>query len=131
MNIRQCRGILNLANPASPTSCLFRKAYFLPRGCSCPRPTGAALAQPRRAIALSSETAWKARFARLWNAREKADVADRALAHERVEVALEAYRQVGLPGSPGPTAISRVASVHEGTASRILAGLRAAGEGVQ
>ena len=80
---------------------------------------------------MSSETAWKARFARLWNACEKADVADRALAHQRVQVALEAYRQVGLPGSPGPTAISRVARVHEGTASRILAGLRAAREGVQ
>ena len=32
----------------------------------------------------SCETAWKAHFARLWNACEKADVADRALAHQRV-----------------------------------------------
>ena len=89
------------------------------------------LGAAKEAPAMSSETAWKARYARLWNASEKADVADRALAHQRVQVALEAYRQVGLPGSPGPTAISRVASVYEGTASRILAGLRAAGEGVQ
>ena len=57
---------------------------------------------------MSSETAWKARFARLWNACEKADVGDRALAHQRVQVALEAYRQVALPGSPSAAAISRV-----------------------
>jgi len=78
---------------------------------------------------MSSETAWKARFARLWNACEKAAVADRALAHQRVQVALEAYRQVGLPGSPGPTAISRVARVSEDFARRELASLRL--EGVQ
>ena len=78
---------------------------------------------------MSSETAWKARFARLWNAREKADVADRALAHQRVLIALEAYRQVALPGSPGPAAISRVARVSEDFARRELASLRL--EGVQ
>ena len=79
---------------------------------------------------MPSETAWKARFARLWNACERADVADRALAHQRVLVALEAYRQVALTGSPGPPALSRVASVRAETASRVLATLRAAGESV-
>jgi hypothetical protein len=77
-----------------------------------------------------SETAWKARFARLWNACEKADVADRALAHQRVLVALEAHRQVALPGSPGPAALGRVANVRLETASRVLATLGTAGESV-
>ena len=49
MNIRQCRGnSLCVTTGSFPTSCPFRKPYFLPWGCSCPRPTGAALAQPRR-----------------------------------------------------------------------------------
>ena len=43
---------------------------------------------------MPSETAWKARFARLWNASEKTDATDRALAPQRVLIALEAYRQV-------------------------------------
>jgi hypothetical protein len=60
----------------------------------------------------------------LWHACEKAAVADRALAHQRVLVALEAYRQVALPGSPGPAALSRVAKVSELTASRALATFR-------
>ena len=77
---------------------------------------------------MPNETAWKARFARLWHASEKPDAADRALAHQRVQVALEAYRQIALPGWPGPTALGRVAGVHERTASRILAVLKAAGE---
>ena len=47
MNIRQCRGNSCLANRASLTSCPFRKSLFLPWGCLCPRPTGAALAQPK------------------------------------------------------------------------------------
>jgi hypothetical protein len=73
-----------------------------------------------------SETAWKARFARLWNASEKTDAADRALAHQRVLIALEAYRQVAaLPGWPGAAALSRVAGVHADTASRVLAALKA------
>ena len=92
----------------------FRKTLFLPWGCSCPRPTGAALAQPRNTPAMSSETAWKARYARLWNAAEKADAPYRALSHQRVMVALEAYRQLALPGSPGPTALGRVADVTDG-----------------
>jgi hypothetical protein len=49
MNIRQCRGNSRLETRASPTSCPLRKRFFLPWGCSCPRPTGAALAQPRNA----------------------------------------------------------------------------------
>ena len=80
---------------------------------------------------MPSETAWKARYARLWNAAGKTDAPYRSLSRQRVLIALEAYRQVALPGSPGPAAISRVARVHEGTASRILGGLRAAREGVQ
>ena len=47
---------------------------------------------------MSSETAWKARYARLWNAAEKADAPYRALSHQ------EAYRQLALPGLPGPDA---------------------------
>ena len=47
-----------------------------------------------------SETAWKARYARLWSASEKADASYRALSHQRVMVALEAYRQLALPGCP-------------------------------
>ena len=74
---------------------------------------------------MPSETTWKARFARLWNAREKADVAYRALAPQRVLIALEAYRQVALPGLPGPAALGRVASVNEETARRALAALKA------
>ena len=77
---------------------------------------------------MSSETAWKARYARLWNAAEKADAPYRALSRQRVMVALEAYRQLALPGSPGPTALGRVADVRVETASRVLAELKAAGE---
>ena len=76
---------------------------------------------------MPSETTWKARFARLWNAREKADVAYRALARDRVLVALEAYRQVALPGLPGPAAVARVAGVRIETASDVLAALKADG----
>ena len=36
-------------------------------------------------------------------------------AHQRVLVALEAYRQLRLPGVPGPAAINRVAKVDEAT----------------
>ena len=67
MNIRPRPGKLSTGNPEHPlTQARFARAYFLPWGCSCPRPTGAALAQPRTAPAMSSETAWKARYARLW-----------------------------------------------------------------
>ena len=119
MNIRQCRGSYELAIQSIPTLCPLCKRFFLPWGCPYPRPAGAALAQPRRAPLLPNETAWKARFTRLWQASEKPDAAARALAHQRVQVAL--------PGWPGPAALSRVAGVHEGTASRILAALKAAG----
>ena len=76
---------------------------------------------------MSSETAWKARYARLWNA-EKADTPYRALSRQRVMVALEAYRQLALPGSPSPAALGRVADVCVETASRVLAGLKVAGQ---
>lgn len=75
---------------------------------------------------MSSETAWKARYARLWSAAEKPDASYRALSRHRVMVALEAYRQLALPGSPSPTALGRVADVGMETASRILAELKAA-----
>ena len=75
---------------------------------------------------MPSETAWKARYARLWNASEKPDAPYRALSHQRVMVALEAYRQLALPGSPSPTALGRVADVRMETASRVLAELKAA-----
>ena len=77
---------------------------------------------------MSSETAWKARYARLWNSAEKADAPYRALSRQRVTVALEAYRQLALPGSPGPAALGRVADVRMETASRVLAELKAAVE---
>jgi hypothetical protein len=78
---------------------------------------------------MPTETAWKARFARLWNTSdEKTEGTDRAHAHQRVLVALEAWRQVAaLPGWPGAAALSRVAGVHADTASRVLASLKAAG----
>ena len=129
MNIRQCRGNSKLATESFPYIVpVSQELIFLPRGCSCPRPTGAALAQPRNTPAVSSETAWKARYARLWNASEKADAPYRALSRQRVVVALEAYRQLALPGSPGPAALGRVADVRVETASRALAELKAAGE---
>ena len=74
---------------------------------------------------MSSETAWKARYARLWKAAPKADAPYRALSHQRVMVALEAYRQLALPGLPGPTALGRVADVTMETAGHVLAGLKA------
>ena len=77
---------------------------------------------------MPSETAWKARYARLWKAAPKADAPYRALSHQRVMVALEAYRQVGLPGSPSASALGRVADVAMETASRILAELKVAGQ---
>ena len=77
---------------------------------------------------MSSETAWKARYARLWNASEKTDAAYRSLSRQRVMVALEAYRQLALPGSPGPAALGRVADVRVEIASRALAELKAAVE---
>ena len=68
---------------------------------------------------MSSETAWKARYARLWKAAEKADAPYRALSHQ------EAYRQLALPGLPGPTALGRVADVTMETAGHVLAALKA------
>ena len=102
-----------------------QEGIFLPWGCSCPRPTGTALARPRNIRAMSSETAWKARYARLWKAAPKADAPYRALSHQRVMVALEAYRQLALPGLPGPTALGRVADVTMETAGHALAALKA------
>ena len=64
----------------------------------------------------------------------EAAVASLTLAQQRVLIALEAYRQVALPGSPGPAALSRVASVRAETANRALVMLRADGllpEGMQ
>ena len=46
------RGNSDLTIRASPNSGLFRKPYYLPWGCSCPRLTGAALAQPRSTRAM-------------------------------------------------------------------------------
>ena len=40
----------------SSTSCPLRKRFFLPWGCSCPRPTGAALAQPRNTRAMPDQS---------------------------------------------------------------------------
>jgi len=77
---------------------------------------------------MPSETAWKARFARLWNAAGKTDAPYRSLSRQRVMVALEAYRQLALPGSPSPTALGRIADVRMETAGRVLAELKAAGE---
>ena len=74
---------------------------------------------------MPTETAWKARFTRLWNTSEKTGGTDRALAPRRVLIALEAYRQVALPGLPGPAALGRVAGVRLETASRVLAALKA------
>ncbi len=74
---------------------------------------------------MSSETAWKARYARLWKAARKTDAPYRALSHQRVMVALEAYRQLALPGLPGPTALGRVADVTMETAGHALAELKA------
>ena len=113
---------------ASPNSGPFRKSLFLAVGMLVPAPDRRGLGQPRNTPAMSSETAWKARYARLWNAAEKADAPYRALSHQRVMVALEAYRQLALPGLPGPTALGRVADVRMETASRALAELKAAGE---
>jgi len=42
-----------------------------------------------------------------------------------VMVALEAYRQLALPGLPGPTALGRVADVTMETAGHALAALKA------
>ena len=40
MNIRQCRGrLMSRQTQHPPTSGPFRKRFFLPWGCSCPRPT--------------------------------------------------------------------------------------------
>ena len=126
MNIRPRAGETRCVTTAVfPNSGPFRKTCFLPWGCSCPRLTGTALARPRNAIAMSSETAWKARYARLWKAAPKADAPYRALSHQRVMVALEAYRQLALPGLPGPTALGRVADVTMETAGHVLAELKA------
>ena len=92
-----------------------------------PAPDRHGLGQTKERTAMSSETAWKARYARLWKAALKADAPYRALSHQRVMVALEAYRQLALPGSPGPAALGRVADVRMETASRVLAELKAAG----
>ena len=54
MNIRPEPGklavVLQTQHPL--TQARFARAYFLPWGCSCPRPTGAALAQPRNTRAM-------------------------------------------------------------------------------
>jgi hypothetical protein len=79
---------------------------------------------------LSSEIAWKARFSRSWNTRDvkaEAGLVRLSPAHLRVLVALEAYRQVCLPGLPGPAALSRVAKVSDETVNRALATFRARG----
>ena len=74
---------------------------------------------------MPSETAWKARFTRLWNSSDRSSSTRNTLSRDRVLVALEAYRQLDLPGLPGPAALGRVAGVREDAASRILAALKA------
>ena len=45
-------GFLSGQQEHPPTQARFARAYFLPRGCSCPRLTLAALAQPRNTRAM-------------------------------------------------------------------------------
>ena len=49
MNIRPRAGETRVSRKTEHplTQARFARAFFLPWGCSCPRPTGAALAQPR------------------------------------------------------------------------------------
>ena len=55
MNIRPRPGeTAELTFAVSPNSGPFRKAYFLPWGCSCPRPIGAAFGTTEGAPALTS-----------------------------------------------------------------------------
>jgi hypothetical protein len=53
MNIRQCRGSCDRQIQHPLHRARFARAYFLPWGCSCPHPIGAALAQPRNTPAMS------------------------------------------------------------------------------
>jgi hypothetical protein len=76
---------------------------------------------------MSSETAWKARFSRLMSGAATPRDVRLSAAHLRVLVALEAYRQVRLPGLPGPAAMNRVAKVDEATFRRALDTLSAHG----
>ncbi len=59
---------------------------------------------------MPSETAWKPRFSCLWSGTAPSRAVRLSQAHLRVLVALEAYRQVRLPGVPGPAAVNRVAN---------------------
>ena len=83
---------------------------------------------------MPSETAWKARFFRLWSGTAPPGAVHLSQAHQRVLVALEAYRQVRLPGLPGPAAVNRVCKVDEATFKRAIETLRTHGllpEGMQ
>jgi hypothetical protein len=85
------------------------------------------LGTAKESLAMSSETAWKARFARLWRAPAPPDGANLSLGQLRVWLALEAYRQVKLPGVPGPAAVNRVSRSDERTYHRTIALLREQG----
>jgi hypothetical protein len=88
---------------------------------------------------LTTLTAWQARFSRRWrNAPAAQDITARtgtwtgqpvrlSTAQFRVLVALQAYREVRLPGQPRPVELARVARVNEATRDRALAMLRAHG----
>jgi hypothetical protein len=104
---------------------------------ACPR--CADLGQTEEIPALTTIAAWQARFSRRWRnvltsqiitARTGAQAGQAVRlsdAQLRVLIALETYREVGLPGQPRPAELARVARVTEATRDRALATLRAHG----
>src|SRR6476661_2161537 len=128
MNIRQCRGMDESRKSTIPHIVPVSQDPFLAVGMLVPAPDRHGLGPAKECPAMPSETAWKARYARLWKATAKPDAPYRALSHQRVMVALEAYRQLALPGLPGPTALGRVADVAMETAGHVLAELKAASQ---
>ena len=84
MNIRPRAGeTRDSDNPEHPpTQARFARAYFLPWGCSCPRPTGTALARPRNAPAMSTDPRRRDDIARrLSHAYDRANPTRRCRAH--------------------------------------------------
>ncbi len=112
MNIRPRAGETEtVRSPVSPKSGPFRKTRFLPWGCSCPRPTGTALARPRNTRAMPDPSnpddderkAKRNAYARAW----------RAANADKVKANNAAYRAANLEKIKAKDAAHRAANAEK------------------
>ena len=102
MNIRPMPGkLVSSQTEHPPTQARFARAYFLPWGCSCPRPTGAALAQPRNTRAMPIDLRRRDDIAAAVAAYDSAHPSCAAAAQRRTAAGRHVPRRGRVPTKPG------------------------------